>query len=501
MSNKEILLDIIGETDEELIPELKAAAPKRRIWPLAGIGAAAVIAAAVVLPRSGLFSAKPKPDASPAISAAEELPAAPGDSSTGEKSAEIGSYTLASAEYPLIPRYPESETDSEAFSNWHSAVVKLRNQPSGYSDGYSDFFLRSSRVFLENTDGKNAVYSPLGLYMALAMTAELTDGTSRQQLLDVLCRGDMDELRSGVRSLWLANYMDDGMAKCLLADSLWLNKSVGSACNTDTLAFVAENYFADTFSGDPSAEDYTKAFQSWLSDRTGGQLDDEITDLKLDPSMILTLASTVDYCGKWVDTFPPQSTETGTFHSAEGDIGAEFMHDERHMDYYWGDRFAAVDLPLENNGSMRLLLPDEGVSPEELLSDSQAAEFMLHTNYSYKDRRFCNVRLSVPKFDVSASFDLREGLEALGVTDIFDSGTADFSPLTAVEGVCVSTAEQDTRVSIDEEGCRAASLTVIGLNGAAAPDGTAVFTLDRPFLFEIISATGQPLFAGVVNRP
>ena len=54
---------------------------------------------------------------------------------------------------------------------------------------------------------------------------------------------------------------------------------------------------------------------------------------------------------------------------------------------------------------------------------------------------------------------------------------------------------------IDEDGCRAASLTVIRLNGAAAPDGTAVFTLDRPFLFEIISATGQPLFAGVVNRP
>ncbi len=40
--------------------------------------------------------------------------------------------------------------------------------------------------FLAGQTEENRVYSPLSLYMALAMLAELTDGNSRQQVLDLL---------------------------------------------------------------------------------------------------------------------------------------------------------------------------------------------------------------------------------------------------------------------------------------------------------------------------
>ena len=33
------------------------------------------------------------------------------------------------------------------------------------------------------------------------------------------------------------------------------------------------------------------------------------------------------------------------------------------------------------------------------------------------------------------------------------------------------------------------------------PEDEVDFTLDRPFLFVLTSAAGQPLFAGVVNLP
>ena len=45
--------------------------------------------------------------------------------------------------------------------------------------------------------------------MALGMSAEITDGNSRQQILDVLHQKDIDTLRSHSRSIWQANYMDD----------------------------------------------------------------------------------------------------------------------------------------------------------------------------------------------------------------------------------------------------------------------------------------------------
>ena len=54
---------------------------------------------------------------------------------------------------------------------------------------------------------------------------------------------------------------------------------------------------------------------------------------------------------------------------------------------------------------------------------------------------------------------------------------------------------------IDEEGCKAASLTVMMYDGAGAPEDHAEFILDRPFIFEIMSDTGLPLFVGIVNNP
>ena len=41
-------------------------------------------------------------------------------------------------------------------------------------------------MFLGGKEGENAAYSPVNVYMALAMLAELTDGASRQQILDLL---------------------------------------------------------------------------------------------------------------------------------------------------------------------------------------------------------------------------------------------------------------------------------------------------------------------------
>ena len=112
------------------------------------------------------------------------------------------------------------------------------------------------------------------------------------------------------------------------------------------------------------------------------------------------------------------------------------------------------------------------------------------------------VTLSIPKFDVSSIMNLGDGLNALGITDIFDPEKSDFTPLTdSTDEIYLSKAEQNTRVLIDEEGCKAASVTVIMLEGMGASIEHEKFILDRPFLFEIMSETGLPLFVGIVNNP
>ena len=410
---------------------------------------------------------------------------------------------LAAAIYPNMPRYPKMD-DNKAGEKWSDAVKALRDQPEGYQDGFDVFFLNSTRTFLSDAGTENMIYSPLSLYMALGMSAEITDGDTRQQILDALSQSDIDTLRAHARSIWQANYMDDGMAKCVLATSLWTNNNI--TYDQATVGRLADNYYSSVFTGDPDSEEYNKLLRAWINEQTDGLLTDYASGIEMTPEAVLTLASTVNYSGKWNSEFSKKLTKKGTFHSPAGDVQCDFMNEERITTLFWGDKFSAVSMDLENNGSMRLILPDEGVSAEELLNDDEVFGFMTYTGgiNKYPNSKRVTVNMSIPKFDVSSEIDLRDGLGKLGITDLFDPQRSDFSPLTeSADNIALSKAEQDTRVMIDEEGCKASSMTVIEFNfmGFQTMEDRVDLVLDRPFIFEIMSDTGLPLFVGIVNDP
>ena len=122
----------------------------------------------------------------------------------------------------------------------------------------------------------------------------------------------------------------------------------------------------------------------------------------------------------------------------------------------------------------------------------------------WPDQEYLRINLSLPKFDVSSDLELSDALKALGVTDVFDRDASDFTPLgVEIDGpVYLSQAQHAARVTIDEEGCTAASYVDLMLVGdAPPPDEVVDFTLDRPFLFAITGEGNLPLFVGVVNQP
>lgn len=250
------------------------------------------------------------------------------------------------------------------------------------------------------------------------------------------------------------------------------------------------------------SDSYNKALQSWLNEQTGGLLKDQASGLAFTPETVMALATTIYYRAKWSEEFSKSQTSEDTFHADSGDITCEFMHRSDTGTYYWGEKFGAVNLSLRESGAMKLLLPDEGVTPEALLQDEEAMNFLLGGE-DWENSKFLIVNLAVPKFDVSSDLNLNAGLQALGVTDVFGDDTADFSPVIEnADGVFLSRAEHAARVAIDEEGVTAAAYTVMMEAGAAMPPDEKIdFTLDRPFVFAITSQDGLPLFIGVVNTP
>lgn len=439
----------------------------------------------------------------------EAVTEAPDDIETEISSAE---YSAAKAEYPQMAHYPDEskyygangDFDYEGFrkeyDEWKNSSEAQLQQYDGYDEGLDGMFAATAAKLLCGAGTQNRVCSPINIYMALSMLAEITDGSSRGQILELMGAETIDEVRRQSAAVWNANYCDDGAVKSILANSLWLSDSIDY--RQETLDQLAANYYASSFSGKMGSAEYDQLLRSWLNEQTDGMLEQQADGISMDPMTVISLASTVNFRAKWENEFRPDLTNERVFRSPSGDLRCDFMNRSSVMNYCWGEGYGAVALDFVNSGRMLLVLPDEGVTVDELLADSDALEFMLG-GMSTDNCEQVIVNLSVPRFDVSSDISLIEGLRALGITDVFSAENSDFSPLTdAVEGICVSEASHAARVTIDEEGCTAVAFTVIMAAGAARPpEETVDFVLDRPFIFVIYGRDSLPLFVGVVNRP
>lgn len=413
----------------------------------------------------------------------------------------------SAAPYPDESQYVDPETgdfDSEGFeavySAWREDQNSRRNQPEGYADNLVPFFARSIPTLL-SIDNDNPVCSPLNIYMALAMLAETTGSDSRQQILDALGSQDTAALRTQAGQVWNAHYLADGGSATVLANSLWLRD--GLVYQEETVRTLAQEYYASVFQGVLGSSEMNQALQNWINDQTGGLLKEQAGQLRMDPNTVLALASTVYYRAKWGTEFQKDANSEGPFHAPDGDVTVTFMNKTTsNGSYYWGDDFGATPLPLKDGSVMWLILPDEGKTPEEVLSSGQALEMILSGAADYENQKRLRVHLSLPKFDIAGDMQLREPLGALGITDVFQEGTADFSPILPENPAWLNAAEHAARVAIDEEGVTAAAYTVmIAVGNAMPPNDEIYMTFDRPFLFVISSHDNLPLFAGIVNTP
>ncbi len=424
----------------------------------------------------------------------------------GRNGMNISADALALAEYPEAARYPDEskildwneDTWNSLYTPWEEQNDLRREAAEKLADTDS-FYQRTIHAFLSGAENENRVYSPVNVYMALAMLAETAGGESRAQLLSLLETDTIEDLRKQAKNLWTANYRDDGATTCVLANSLWLDESF--SCRQETLETLARDYFASSFAGETGSPEMNQQLRNWLDEQTGGLLRDATRNAGLNPDTVLALCSTVYFRAKWDQTFSESENERKIFHAAGGDTEAEFMNGVSSWGpYYWGDTFGAVQLNFADGGCMWLILPDEGKTPDEVLASGEYLEMLLDAG-EWENQKTLKVRYCVPKFDVSSEIDLKKGLKRLGAGNLFNIQSADFTPLSEEE-LFVGEVKHAARVTIDEEGCTAAAFTKMEICGAAMPPEEEMdFVLDRPFLFVIQSDMGQPLFTGVVNTP
>ena len=442
--------------------------------------------------------------AAPDTPAAEEQPDCISDPTTQQLAAPV---EAAMAQYPNEAKYTASNGnfDSEKYDeDWDAWWESYQEKTADMTDpaAMTHWFTTSIPALMQDAGKENRVCSPLNIYMALSMLAAVTDGQTRQQILDALGAESLELLQKQTAQLWTENSWDDGLVTSTLTNSIWLRD--GYSYNDETLKKLGEDYYASAFSGEMGSDAYNNMLRDWLNAHTGNLLTEQANGLKLDPNTVIALVSTIYYRAPWSDSFYDGATTQDVFHAPDSDVTAEFLHSSEYNTVYYGDGFSALGLSLQNSGRMWLLKPDEGTDASALLQNEDALGFLL-ANGEWSQTQSATVNLSLPKFDVSSDLDLLDTLAQLGMTDVLDGMKADFTPLTTAneDGIALTQAKHAARVKIDEDGCEAAAYTVLAPTETAImlPEEEIDFTLDEPFVFAITGIDGLPLFVGLVNQP
>ncbi len=390
---------------------------------------------------------------------------------------------------------PSAEPTAEA----EPAAVPV--VPKGLT-GADAFAAQSLPQIFADLNGENRVYSPLNLYLALAMLAELTEGESRAQLVSLLGVDGIERLHGQAKALTSLCSRDDEQITSLPAASVWLNEEF--EVKPGALDRLTEDGAAELFSVPMGAKSTDRALRDWVNERTKHLLEAQAENLRLDKDTALALVTTLYFKAAWASRFNEARTSDETFHAENGDRETPFMHKSLKTAYYRGEHFGAICLWMDGGAKMWLLLPDEDSSLQAMINEGEASA-LLAAEENWKQQKEYIVHLSLPKFDLASELSLPGALRALGVRDVFDPSASDFSPLSD-DPLYVSQVQHAARIKIDEEGVEAAAYTKIDVVAGAAPPPPQEepeemdFVCDRPFLFAV-TLSNTILFLGAVNAP
>lgn len=475
---KEQIVDMIGEAPDEYVKDAKEYKKKRRLIsrPITWVSGIAAMLAIVLL-----------------INNMPGIPLA------------IQAHAVSLASEPRVKA--RDEVPDDEIKEWLEANMLRREIVDAALPSLADFAELCSGEVIAGVDSTNRVWSPVNAYIALAMTAELSEGETQAELFELLGVGSTEDLREKISAVWESAYTDDGNEISVLANSMWLDDDLEFA--EDKMNILAYDYYASTYQGDLGSERISKDIANWMKNQTGGFLSDRTENVNLHPQeKLLILASTIYFQAKWSDEFDKENNTTDIFHSAEGDISCTFMNQKlAEMNYYWAEDYGAVQMHMKNGSSMWFILPDEDKTVDDVLSGGDYMNMVtLSEEFPEENQKWMKVNLSVPQFDVSSSIDLKEGLKNVGLTKVFDWTENGFASSLQSKSseypVYLDSINQSTRVKIDEKGVTAASYIELGFGAGAAmpPDEIIDFVLDRPFLFAI-TKNQIPLFVGAVNTP
>ncbi|XP_030017955.1 plasminogen activator inhibitor 1 [Sphaeramia orbicularis] len=367
-------------------------------------------------------------------------------------------------------------------------------------DKQTDFGLKVFSQLTEDSVNQNVAFSPYGVASVLAMAQLGAAGNTHKALTTTMGfslrqRGLSRQQRLLQRDI----STEEGV-------------EVASGVMVERKMSLEKGYrraLAKAFQTHPHQVDFTKPDQvvgiinAWVSDHTAGSIPEFLRSGSLTDETRLVLLNALHFQGRWKVPFDPKFTHERMFHCANGSmVPVHMMRLTSRFNYgefvtAGGVDYDVIEVPYDGDSlSMFLVSPFEPEVPLSVLSTDLSSQTLKQWRTELRNAKR---QLAMPRFTLTSEVNMKAALMNMGLGDMFNLATADFTGITTDERLCVSQILQKVKIEVNERGTKAAAATAAVMFSRMAVEE---ITLDRPFLFLIQHKhTGAVLFMGQFNQP
>lgn len=397
-----------------------------------------------------------------------------------------------------IPSVPTTEAPDIEPTNLHN----------GLTERIGNFSIELLYHTSKQQQKTNLILSPITVWTVLAVISEGASGATAGQINNALriSSRHKNSTRHGFQEIYQWLQVNTSTIQLAKVNAIFLD--LRRLLLKDFQETAEEVYKTKAFALDYSEpQKAADAINEGVSRFTRGRITHLVDAGGLDITSMFVISS-LYFKGQWTVPFNTTSTAKMPFLDSNGQKIGEVNMMYNRYNYPFANikelqaRVIEVPYGLENRLSMLIMLPNPGVSLENMFFNF--AKVPLDT--VFKELRLSKVEYSeeevdlfLPRFKIESDLDLTNVLKnSMGIVDLFDAIQARL-PYLARTPTFVKKVIHKAEIEVTEDGTTASGVTAAEFSNRI---GIVQFMANRPFCYMIIEkVTNSIVFGGLYEQP
>ncbi|XP_033215190.1 alaserpin-like isoform X2 [Belonocnema kinseyi] len=371
------------------------------------------------------------------------------------------------------------------------------------SDSIRDFSSRFTR-YLGERERFNYVASPLGLGMSLAMLAYGSEGMTAEELYRCLHLPSDPTIGLNGYQCLLNMLKEKGENELIISQKIFIYKDV--SVNESYTSMLAQYFHSEI--GHVNFKDSKSAAEDinlYVYGRTKQKIKIFIRPEEVNPDTSIISMNVMYFCGKFKTSFNRSLIDQPFYIGEQNTKRVKCMSGMMNQLFYGRIselKASFIEVPYEGRElSLLLIRPDEINGVRDL--QKRLEKFTIPRLLSFGSLR--DVSVSIPSFNVESFLNLKDIMQKMGVSDMFEDSASFAHFLGRERRIKLDLLIQKVIFNLDERSTMSSGITAYSIPESTLDEVHSTlysFYLDRPFLFIVLQKdTMIPIFSGRIMDP